>query len=113
MNRVYNVREKTDNIYYAVGGENRSKAIINYLQETGENTFDFIHYRARLARTTEGKPIFTESTGLLDMEELMPKGYPAWWDCPECGNASKFEYMPIDRYKCCECGYEGNIPFAD
>ena len=117
MNRVYNCSHPKDNTYFAVGGENRTKALINYLYEIGENASEFIHYRARLARDYNGKPIKTENSGLLDMEELMPKGYQAWWECDECGEFTKsehpFDYVPIDKYKCNRCGYVGNIPFAD
>ncbi len=113
MNRVYNVSHKTEGIYYAVGGENRSKAILNYISETSGDTCEFIHYRARLAKDYNGKPIFTEKSGLLDMEELIPKGYETWWECEECSERDCFEYAPIDKYKCKHCGHIGNIPFAE
>lgn len=113
MNRVYEVREKDYHISYAVGGENRTKAIINYLREIGENNSAFIYYRATLLRDKNGKFIYTENSGLLDIEELMPKGCRVWWDCPECGQTDNFEYAPIDKYKCCGCGYIGDIPFCD
>ena len=117
MNRVYNVSHKTEGVYYAVGGENRSKAILNYIGETNGDTWEFIHYRATLARNAEGKPIETENTGLLSMEELMPKGYKTWWECEECGEFTwpkqPFDYVPIDKYRCNRCGHVGNIPFAE
>jgi hypothetical protein len=113
MNRVYHVHEKGScTYYYPVGGENRTKAIMAYLDEIGENQGDFIHYRAKLAYDRKGRPIYTENTGFLDMEELMPKGYKTWWSCDMCGAEKHFEYLPIDRYKC-KCGYEADIPFVD
>lgn len=113
MNKVYDVKYKDDGVYYPVGGENRSKAIINYLYYIGENPSDFIHYRANLAKDYEGVNILTEKEGLLDMEELMPKGYNTWWGCGECGEEDCFDYVPIDKYKCSACGYVGGIPFAE
>ena len=113
MNRVYNVSHKTEGICYPVGGENRSKAILNYIYETSGDTWEFIHYRASLARDEAGKPIETEKSGLLDMKELMPKGYGTWWECEECGEEDCFEYEEIDKYRCNHCGHIGNIPFAE
>jgi predicted RNA-binding Zn-ribbon protein involved in translation (DUF1610 family) len=117
VNRVYNVSHKSEGVYYAVGGGNRTKAIFNYIYETDGDTSEFIHYRARLARDYEGKPIETENGGLLSMEELMPKGYKAWWECEECGEFTctkePFSYVPIEKYKCNRCGHIGNIPFAE
>jgi rubredoxin len=113
VNRVYDVSHKTEGVYYAVGGENRSKAILSYIYETNGDTWDFINYRARLARNHDGKPIETDNSGILSMRELMPKGYNIWWECPECSSEGKFEYVEIDKYKCKNCGYVGNIPFAD
>jgi predicted RNA-binding Zn-ribbon protein involved in translation (DUF1610 family) len=117
MNRVYDVRYKTEGTYYPVGGENRSKAILNYIYETSGDTWEFIHYRATLARNEAGKPIETENSGILAMSELMPKGYGTWWECEECGEFTQskqpFEYVQIDKYKCNRCGHIGNIPFAE
>jgi predicted RNA-binding Zn-ribbon protein involved in translation (DUF1610 family) len=117
VNRVYDVSYPKDNVYYAVGGENRSKALVNYMYEIGENASEFIHYRARLARGYDGKPIFTEKNGFIDMEELIPKGYKTWWNCPECGDEgdkeAAFEYVAIDQYRCKGCGYIGSIPFVE
>lgn len=117
MNRIYNVCHKDGGTYYAVGGENRSKAILNCICEIGGYTSEFIHYRARLARDYNGKPIETESSGLLPMEELMSKGCEVWWECEECReftlNAKPFEYVPVDKYKCNRCGHIGSIPFAE
>lgn len=110
--KVYNIRHKNDGTYYPVGGENRTDAILNYLREIGEDSSDFIHYRATLARNKNGETILTDNNGFIDMEELMPKGYPSWWHCPECFNEEDFEYAPVDGYKCLQCGYEGNIPFS-
>jgi hypothetical protein len=113
MNRVYDVRYKTEGTYYPVGGENRSKAILNYISETSGDTWEFIHYRATLARDYNGKPIQTEHYRILDMKELIPKGYRTWWECEECGDEDCFEYAEIDQYRCKHCGHVGNIPFAE
>jgi hypothetical protein len=113
MNRVYDVSHKTEGVYYPVGGENRSKAILNYIYETSGETWEFIHFRARLARDYNGKPIETENSGILAMRELMPKGYGTWWECEECSTEHEFEYVEIDQYRCKHCGHIGNIPFAE
>jgi len=117
MNKVYNCSHPSENIHYAVGGENKSKALISYMREIGQNDSEFIHHRAHLAKSYYNKPILTEKNGFLSMEELMPKGYKTWWTCPECGcdgdESLCFVYLPIDRYKCLECGYGGNIPFCE
>lgn len=113
MNKVYDVRYKKDNTHYAVGGKDRTNAILNYLHEIGEDSFNFIHYRATIARNKNNEPIFTNKSGFVDMKELMPKGYRPWWHCPECFNEEDFEYLDVDGYKCCQCGYEGSIPFSD
>lgn len=113
MNRVYNVSHPTESVYYAVGGENRAKAIISYLYDIGVNTSDFIYYRAKLARDYDGKTIETKNQGLLTMEELMPLGYRTWWKCAECSAEHQFEYVILDRYKCKNCGHIGGIPFVE
>lgn len=117
MNFVYDVSHPSENIHYAVGGENRTKALINYMNEIGENECEFIHYRASKAKDYGGNSIMTEKSGFVDMEELMPKGYKTWWTCPECGcdgdEVLCFDYLPIDKYRCKECGYEADIPFAE
>jgi len=115
MNYVFNVSHPLENVYYAVGGENRSRALINYMREIGENDLEFIHYRARKARGYDGKPILTEKSGFVGMDELIPKGYKTWWECEECGAQGKhcFDYVHIDKYKCKECGHIGNIPFCE
>lgn len=117
MNFVFNVYHPTENVHYAVGGENRTKAIINYLYEIGENVSDFIHYRARKAKGYDGKPIMTENSGILDAEELLPKGYRTWWECPECNGEDCFDYILIngyaDGYKCKKCGHTAEIPYED
>jgi hypothetical protein len=117
MNRVYLVSNKDGCVYYPVGGEKPTKAILSYLNEIGENASDFIDYRAILARGYDGKPIPTDNTGLLDAEELMSKGYRAWWECEGCGadgtTKQCFEYVHPEKYKCKECGYVGDIPYSD
>lgn len=111
MNTVYDVRHKDDNVYYAVGGENRTSAILNYLREIGENSSDFIYYRATIAKDNNGKAILTERNGFVGMDELLPNGYKAWWTCPNCGREDGFEYVKGDMYKC-QCGLIEDIPFS-
>lgn len=117
MNIVFDVKHKNENVHYAVGGENRTKAIISYLYSVGENSCNLIDYRARKVKSYKEETIKTDKTGLLEMEELMQKGYKTWWACSECGCESDeiqcFDYVPTDQYKCKECGYIGSIPFAD
>lgn len=113
MNKVYDVRYKDDNTYYAVGGINRTHAILNYLKEIGVDNSEFIHYRATAARDQKNKPIHTDKTGFVDMAELIPKGYRPWWSCPNCGNENDFKYLYVDKYICSVCGHVDNIPFAE
>jgi hypothetical protein len=117
VNFVFNVSHPTECVYYPVGGENRSKAIINYLYEIEENTSEFIEYRARKAKDYNGKPITTDNTGLLSTSELIPKGYRTWWACEKCESEDCFEYVIIDGYidgyKCKKCGHTAWIPYAD
>ena len=113
MKRVYDVSHVADGTYYPVGAETSNKAILSYMSETGQDSWEYINYRASLARDINNKPICTENTGLLFMEELMPKGYKTWWSCSECGESNCFEYFKSDQYKCKECENIDSIPFAD
>jgi rubrerythrin len=113
MNRVFEICHKNENVTYAFGGESRSKAILNYLDEIGENRSELVNYRATVARDYNGNPISTENSGLLRMEELMPKGYTTWWDCPHCNRQDCFDYVPEDKFSCRNCGFVDKIPFCD
>ena len=116
MNKVYNCRHKDDGVYYAVGGKNKTDALLNYVREIGKNPSEFINCRATLAKNFDGIVIETEESGFIGMEVLMPKGYDTWWECEECGHEAidsvAFDYVAIDRYKCRKCGFVGNIPFV-
>jgi len=117
MNRVYRVSYKGEGTYYTVGAESRNQALSSYITETSGDGWEYINYRASLARDYNGKTISTEKYGNVDMDELMSKGYMTWWECAECGadgnKAPAFDYIPIDKYKCKKCGYVGEIPFSE
>jgi hypothetical protein len=58
----------------------------------------------------EGKPIFTEYEGELNIKQINELGL-AWWDCDECG-AGNFSIINEFEYKCNECGYSSKVPYA-
>jgi hypothetical protein len=110
MNRIYMVQRHDDCWASYIGGVNRNEAIFELVHENDEPESEFIYYRARLARL-DGKPIETETTGIISMKEYLEKGLPTWWMCGECEAEDCFEYENEDEYKCKKCGYIGEIPY--
>lgn len=107
--RAYHVRHKNDNILFTVGAENRKQAILlceSYLNGDG----DYIDYRVILAKDKNSKPIETKHKGQFDGKQYIEHGI-IWWECPEC-SAEDFEYIEFEKYKCKQCCYVGDIPFA-
>ena len=117
MGYVYNIYLPDSNQYYPVGGENRSKAILNLVNEIDDYTYNFIYYRARKAKNFDGKYIETTASSILDIDELLPLGYRPWWDCIACGRESKidqlFDYVKENKYKCRVCGHIDDIPYGE
>lgn len=49
--------------------------------------------------------------GILDIKRVVYLGL-AWWDCEECGKANFEIYNDELHYRCKDCGYETEIPYA-
>ena len=113
MNKVYAVHEGNYEKWCYIAAENFKKAkkiaLFNPLCNFCDNPF--IDISGHLCRDKNKKPITTDFSGELEIQQIVDVGL-AWWTCEgNEGNCESKQFEMSDggwKWKCRVCGREGH-----
>lgn len=107
-NKVYFAQGDVDygGIYIAAKTSKEAKQIALGTWVTGCLDNPFIELRVTRCWNVKG----TDYYGELDINQINELKL-SWWSCANCDN-EEFEIVDNEHYKCKNCNYEGEIPYA-
>ena len=117
MNKVYAFHEGNYEKWCYIAAENFKKAkkiaLFNPLCNFCDNPF--IDISGHLCRDKNKKPITTDFSGELEIQQIVDVGL-AWWTCEgNEGNCESKQFEMFDngfKWKCQICGKDGNTPYG-